>query len=86
MKRYAICPIAPGCLWWNGLGYNKHVNHLLEPVKEFAGLGPARKYARKHANDYNNGLAIVDTNKDLVDWGGSYAAVWDDPFAASEEE
>jgi hypothetical protein len=75
-KRFAVCPLAPGCLWWEGLGHSQHVKHVTQPVKRYAKSADAKNFASQHANEYNNGLVIVDTYQDKV-WDGEWMAISD---------
>lgn len=74
--RYAVCPLAPGCMWWEGLGHSRHVKHVSAPVKQFKTANGAQNYARKHANAYNNGLVVVDTAQESV-WDASWCNIDD---------
>lgn len=79
MKRYAVCPQSPGNMWWQAFGHNSHLQGVSSPVKEFATAKGAKNYAKKRANDFDYGLVVVDTDKELVDWGGSPALAWEKP-------
>ena len=85
MKRYQVCPISPGNLWWEAFGQNSHLQNVAGPVAGFATEKGARNYAQRHANDYNHGLAVVDYREELVDWGGSQMAVWEKPGADEDQ-
>jgi len=75
-KRFAVCPLAPGCLWWEGLGHSQHVKHVTQPVKRYAKSTDAKNFASQHANEYNNGLVVVDTYRDKV-WDSKWYPVSD---------
>jgi len=75
-KRFAVCPLAPGCMWWEGLGPSLHVKHVTQPVKRYANSRDAKNFTRQHANEYNNGLVVVDTYRDKV-WDDGWLPISD---------
>lgn len=87
MSRYEVCPLSPGNLYWQAFGHNSHLRGAAhQPVKTYKTAAAAKRYAIKHAHDFNYGLCVVDTKEELVDWGGTSNLDWEDPRANDAEE
>lgn len=81
--RFAVCPQSPGNMWWQAFGL-EHLQGVSNPIKRFKTPSAARNYAKKWAQNYDFGLVVVDTEKELVDWGDGSGS-WSKPGSDEDQ-
>jgi hypothetical protein len=80
-----VCAISNGNLFWQAFGHNRHLSNASHPVAYYKTSSAAKRYATRHANEHSEGLCVVDTRLELVDWGAEEKLVWENPFAPEED-